>query len=73
MFNYNSNYKSKYNSNYSLIMAKHGRRPISLIMAKHRWNRYTDGPPVMLRHGRRPISLIMSIFIYVFIYKNGDR
>ena len=57
MFNYNSNYKSKYNSNYSLI--------ISLIMAKHRWNRYTDG--------RRPISLIMSIFIYVFIYKNGDR
>ena len=72
MFNYNSNYKSKYNSNYSLIMAKHrwnrytdGRRPISLIMAKHRWNRYTDG--------RRPISLIMSMFIYVFIYKNGDR
>ena len=54
-------------------MAKHGRRPISLIMAKHRWNRYTDGPPVMLRYGRRPISLIMSIFIYVFIYKNGDR
>ena len=65
MFNYNSNYKSKYNSNYSLIMAKHGRRPISQIIAKHRWNRYTDG--------RRPISLIMSIFIYVFIYKNGDR
>ena len=65
MFNYNSNYKSKYNSDYSLIMAKHGRRPITLIMAKHRWNRYTDG--------RRPISLIMSIFIYVFIYKNGDR
>ena len=57
MYNYNSNYKSKYNSNYSLI--------ICLIMAKHRWNRYTDG--------RRPISLIMSIFIYVFIYKIGDR